>query len=508
LLKYSNKSKRPDKLKNKKKFFKNTTSKMSKGHEKDEHLPENAEFAKVLGVNVEKQSENATSPRWWDEVMEDVGSPKSVSLSQLLDAKAEKKPEAELNTEGLEDFFSSIHFDNQPQQQPQQQQQAAKSENIDFMDDMLGNEVNPKVEETKTSESKTSESKTGDQQKPVKEGPQASSSTSVAATKETEKEKKSNNGNDNKAKYVFGKSSENKYWSQVHDEDLYEKGWKFLKEGEHGYHDAIMCFEAVIGNPSTSKKLPKNVSLPDIWRILGECQMENSNKLLAIAALEECLRLNEKDCIAMMELATGYANEGDGPRTIKYSHLYLKTNSKYQALLGDLYASYSDEDITAYDLIDLYSNLVQSQKQPNIDSHRILGILHFVTADYSKAADQFKTCVHLDPKNHTLWNQLGKCFSNSGLSKLALEAYQKALELKPNYVQALINVAKEYSIEKNYENACQCYIKALLQNANANVWEDFAAALKATNRTEIAESILTNPEKRDIKKIWLLCARK
>jgi len=279
---------------------------------------------------------------------------------------------------------------------------------------------------------------------------------------------------------------------------------------DNGYYDAIMCLEAIVGKDhNLNPKLPKNVHVSDVWRLLGEVQIENGNVNLGVAALEQCLLFNENDTSAMIQLAMAFANQGNTMNTVLISHLYLKRNSNYQTLFKESYSSYSEEDITAYDLIDLCSNVIRAEKElANVETHTILGLLYFVTDDFAKGAEQFKTCVHLNPEKHSLWNQLGKCLSNSRLSKLAVEAYSKALELKPNFIPALINMAMEYSNEKNYENSCQYYMKVLLQNANANVWSDFAASLKATNRNEIADSILSKPEKRDIKKIWLQCARK
>ena len=45
-----------------------------------------------------------------------------------------------------------------------------------------------------------------------------------------------------------------------------------------------------------------------------------------------------------------------------------------------------------------------------------------------------------DPSNYSLWNKLGATLAQLGRSDEAIEAYYKALELKPNYVRVWVNL--------------------------------------------------------------------
>lgn len=56
----------------------------------------------------------------------------------------------------------------------------------------------------------------------------------------------------------------------------------------------------------------------------------------------------------------------------------------------------------------------------------------------------------------------------------AEEAYQKALEIKPNYVRAWSNLGLLYNQEGNFEDAARMLLNALSLNPKAkHIWEYF-----------------------------------
>lgn len=67
----------------------------------------------------------------------------------------------------------------------------------------------------------------------------------------------------------------------------------------------------------------------------------------------------------------------------------------------------------------------------------------------------------MKPNDHTLWNKLGATQANSQKSHLAIEAYRKALQLKPNYVRAWVNLGIAFSNQKRHEEAAKYYLRAL-----------------------------------------------
>ncbi len=51
-----------------------------------------------------------------------------------------------------------------------------------------------------------------------------------------------------------------------------------------------------------------------------------------------------------------------------------------------------------------------------------------------------RSALAVRPKDYSLWNKLGATQANSSRSQEAIAAYQRALDLKPNYMRALTNM--------------------------------------------------------------------
>ena len=51
-----------------------------------------------------------------------------------------------------------------------------------------------------------------------------------------------------------------------------------------------------------------------------------------------------------------------------------------------------------------------------------------------------RSALAVRPKDYSLWNKLGATQANSSCSQEAIAAYQRALDLKPNYMRAWTNM--------------------------------------------------------------------
>ena len=69
-----------------------------------------------------------------------------------------------------------------------------------------------------------------------------------------------------------------------------------------------------------------------------------------------------------------------------------------------------------------------------------LGVLFYANEDFDKTIDCFKAALSIKPDDPILWNRLGASLANSNRSEEAVNAYFKALELKPTFVRARYNL--------------------------------------------------------------------
>lgn len=81
-----------------------------------------------------------------------------------------------------------------------------------------------------------------------------------------------------------------------------------------------------------------------------------------------------------------------------------------------------------------------TQEAGNADVHVALGVLHSLARQYESAGEAFRVALALRPQDYSLWNKLGATLANSTHSHEAIAAYQKALDLKPNYMRAWTNM--------------------------------------------------------------------
>jgi peroxin-5 len=96
-----------------------------------------------------------------------------------------------------------------------------------------------------------------------------------------------------------------------------------------------------------------------------------------------------------------------------------------------------------------------------------LGVLFYSNGDYDKAEDCFNSALKSRPKDHLLWNRLGATLANSGRSEDAIEAYHKALGLKPTFVRARYNLGISCFNIGCYKEATEHLLGALSMHQNA-----------------------------------------
>ena len=123
--------------------------------------------------------------------------------------------------------------------------------------------------------------------------------------------------------------------------------------------------------------------------------------------------------------------------------------------------------------------------------------------DYERAIEVFKEIIQLDHNNYRAWYNLGISYSNLNKTEDALSAYNKALQIKPDYMYCYYNIGLLYEIQKeNLEIALQYYEKALSYNNN------FTYALQAARdiRQKLEYLHISESEgKSDFKETSIIC---
>ena len=205
----------------------------------------------------------------------------------------------------------------------------------------------------------------------------------------------------------------------------FEEGVKIMREGGN-LSLAALAFEAAV------QKDPQHVQA---WTMLGSAQAQNEKELPAIRALEQALKIDPGNLDALMGLAVSYTNEG-----------YRVTELFIQA-----------------------AQLSPSGAQMDPDVQVGLGVLFYCAEEYDKAVDCFSAALASTESGstnqreqlHLLWNRLGATLANSGRSEEAIEAYEQALTINPNFVRARYNLGVSCINIGCYPEAAQHLLGAL-----------------------------------------------
>ena len=139
-----------------------------------------------------------------------------------------------------------------------------------------------------------------------------------------------------------------------------------------------------------------------------------------------------------------YTNEGYD--TAAYLTLEQWLSTKYPSLAmiqqPHLSSNHSRSEIhhRVTDLFIRAAQLSPHGKDMDPDVQVGLGVLFYGDEEYDKAVDCFTAALNMRPDDHLLWNRLGATLANSGKSEEAIDAYHRALDLKPTFVRARYNL--------------------------------------------------------------------
>ncbi|KAF2437374.1 peroxisomal targeting signal receptor [Karstenula rhodostoma CBS 690.94] len=245
----------------------------------------------------------------------------------------------------------------------------------------------------------------------------------------------------------------------------FEEGIKIMEEGGN-LSLAALAFEAAV------QKDPQHIAA---WVKLGESQAQNEKETPAIRALEQALKLDPSNLEALMGLAVSYTNEGYESTAYRTLERWLAT--KYPTLINEPLSSdaemgFTDRHLLHEKVTNLFiaaAQLSPAGEQMDPDVQVGLGVLFYGVEEYEKAVDCFGAALastesgvsNSSSQLHLLWNRLGATLANSGRSEEAIDAYSRALALRPNFVRARYNLGVSCINIGCYTEAAQHLLGAL-----------------------------------------------
>ena len=135
----------------------------------------------------------------------------------------------------------------------------------------------------------------------------------------------------------------------------------------------------------------------------------------------------------LLSLGVSHTNELDQEEAIGHMRRWLRGQTRFAALEAEHAASMGGAPDTPDSALGLFRRAAAAPG--DADVHAVLGVLAHLSRSYDEAIDAFNTALDINPQDYSLWNKLGATQANSARSADAMRAYQRALDLKPNYVR-------------------------------------------------------------------------
>ncbi len=89
------------------------------------------------------------------------------------------------------------------------------------------------------------------------------------------------------------------------------------------------------------------------------------------------------------------------------------------------------------------------------------GYNSFEIEEYDKAIECFQKAIEIHPDFAEAYYNMGTVYHYKGNYDRAIECYHKALEINPNHAKAFNNMGSSYYYKINYDKAIECYHKAI-----------------------------------------------
>lgn len=271
------------------------------------------------------------------------------------------------------------------------------------------------------------------------------------------------------------------------------EGDRLMQQGDLG--NAILAYEAAV---------QKNPSDAEAWCRLGLSHAENENDAKAIAAFNNCLRIQPNNEEALLALSVSLANESVDNEALNQLEKWLVAHQGGDpSTVQKAHAGYSSflDHHTFEQVEERFLNAARQQSgTADADLQNALGILYNLNRNYERAVECIKLAIASRPDDARLWNRLGATLANGDRTPEAVAAYREALSRYPLYVRARYNLGISCLHLNSHREAVEHFVSALeLQKGgtdSSSIWPTLRSA--AIRMRGAPEELLPALDRRDL----------
>ncbi|KAL1412059.1 Peroxisomal membrane signal receptor PTS1 [Vanrija albida] len=253
------------------------------------------------------------------------------------------------------------------------------------------------------------------------------------------------------------------------------------------------------------------ISRAQAWAILGRTQAENEMEDKALAAFEQGRKEINDDPASqkaaaelLTNLAISYVNESLDLAALTTLHQLLATLHPTHAGAAPSRAEFvaSDNPWALHQrMTDQFLALAREQYanagHVDPDVQVGLGTLYYMMGEFGEARSCWVAALGERPDDYLLWNRLGATLANGGEPEQAVDAYRRALEIKPTFTRAIANLGVACLNIGVHREAAEHFLAALAMQPTDpmgvaapeaySLWATLRRALIALDMPELAE---------------------
>ncbi|RXK37661.1 hypothetical protein M231_05073 [Tremella mesenterica] len=246
----------------------------------------------------------------------------------------------------------------------------------------------------------------------------------------------------------------------------------------------------------------------ELWTMLGLAHAMDEREDKAMSAYEMGRKeLDKNTSVArsiagklLTNLAISYVNEELDLPALRALHAHLLQFS--QAIAGPTPTQKELQDSqdpwAPYQrILNSYLSLAQTQYaqhgEVDPDVQVGLGVMYYMMNDYEEARLCWVEKLNRQPDDYLMWNRLGATLANSGKSEEAVNAYRRALELRPTFTRAIFNLGIACVNIGVYREAAEHFLYALSTHPSdgkgdsTTIWTALRQALVNLDMGQLAD---------------------
>ena len=207
--------------------------------------------------------------------------------------------------------------------------------------------------------------------------------------------------------------------------DFLAQGITLKNDGRHA--EAVQAFRRALFVDASSKA----------WAHLGDAYLAMGQKERGLECVQEALKVDAKNTFARRAAVLAYLAENNGNAAKMHAEFWARSNPADAEALHHLGKAYMKLKMWN-EAVGAYEDSIAIDPS-NVHAFNNLGYSAIQVGDYDTAMEYLERTFDMKEQEPYMANNLGIAYEKAGHGPDALAAYLRALEMKPDYVKAVVN---------------------------------------------------------------------